>query len=117
MTRITRLLDRVKRLRIGETTEFCNIFAGLMEGRRGCSYWTQDRLREFSDTHPGGPRPAGALKVLVVGCPKIPESEWGGLGSQKYDADGMPIPSPERPCARCEFLIPAIPKETIDQGD
>ena len=115
--KITRLFDRVKRLGIGEPTEYVSLFESFADdGRHGCSYWTQERFREFSDTHPEENRVPGALKVLSVGCPKLDESDWCGLGSAKYDADGLHIPSPERPCAECEFLIPAIKKEKIEEN-
>jgi len=104
--RISNLFKRAMILKINKEQEFVSLFGDLMgSGRAGCSYWTQENLREYSKSHPGEKRPPGAVKVLTVGCPKIDESQWGGLGSQKWDADGNPLPAAERPCTGCEFLI------------
>jgi hypothetical protein len=104
--RIKNLFNRIKALGVGQQ-EVVSLFGGLMgSGRASCSYWSQENLREYSKSHPGEKRPPGALKVLLVGCPFVGEELWGGLGSQKYDADGQPLPAAERPCAGCEYLIP-----------
>ena len=117
MKTISRLFDRAKRLGGNEEEQdICSPFAGLMgSGKQGCSYWTQERLKAFAVTHPPDPdRPKGAFHVLMTGCPFLDESDWGGLGSGKYDEDGMLLPSPERPCAGCEFLIPATKEDKQD---
>ena len=112
--RITRLLEKIKQLGIGQQQEFISLYGDIVAGRQGCSYWTQDRCREYAATHPEEGRAAGAIRVITLDCPKIDETDWCGLGNQKYDSDGSPLPAPERPCAECEHLILAIKRDNQD---